>query len=174
MAGGGGGGGRGVVCGVWCGGVWWCVVVCGGVWWCVVVCGGVVVWWCGGGVVVVWWWWCGRWYMTIVFIVQPIGVTEHLGVGLLASPPPEPSTTKNSSSSTTENGHSRPAGRSAKNAAKCGKIVPPEHLNILSMNWSEVPPGTVGNLSLRDHNDVHNRKSTAPAAPPQFSVVSEP
>ena len=31
-----------------------------------------------------------------------------------------------------------------------------------------------GNLSLRDHSDVHNREVAAPAAPPQFSAVSEP
>ena len=47
-------------------------------------------------------------------------------------------------------------------------------LNIVKMSKSEVPPGTAGNLSLRDHSDVHNRKSTAPAAPPQNSAMSEP
>ena len=47
-----------------------------------------------------------------------------------------------------KNGHSRPAGRSAKNVAKYGKIANPHNLNILSMNRSEAPPGTAGNLSL--------------------------
>ena len=47
-----------------------------------------------------------------------------------------------------KNGHSRPAGRSAKNAAECGKTANPHNLNILSMNRSEAPPGTAGNLSL--------------------------
>ena len=43
-----------------------------------------------------------------------------------------------------KNGHSRPCGRSAKNAAKCGKITPPQNLYILSMNKSEAPPGRAG------------------------------
>ena len=55
-----------------------------------------------------------------------------------------------------KNGHSRPAGRSAKKATKCGKITPPQNLNILSMNSSEAPPGTAGKLSLHEHSDVHN------------------
>ena len=55
-----------------------------------------------------------------------------------------------------KNGHSRPRGRSAKNASKCGKITPPQKLNILSMNSSEAPPGTAGNLLLHEHSEVHN------------------
>ena len=63
-----------------------------------------------------------------------------------------------------KNGHSRPAGRSAKKAAKCGKITPPQNLNILSVNSSEAPPGTAGNLSLHEHSDIHNRRRAVSAA----------
>ena len=49
----------------------------------------------------------------------------------------------------------------------CSKTTPPQHLNIASMNESEAPPSRAGNLSLRDHSDVHNREGTAPAVHPE-------
>ena len=78
---------------------------------------------------------------------------------LPASPPPWPS---------------RPAGRRAKNASKKRQKRPFQSVSILSMNGSEPRPGTVGNLSLHEHSDDHNRAGTAPAAPPGNSALSGP
>ena len=106
-----------------------------------------LVWW--------WWWW---WYGRDVNDVS-LAITHHVHApnwsgrtpgsqtpGVPATPSPRQRRTLRHRG--LKNGHSRPAGRSAKNAAKCCKITPPQNLNILSMNRSEAPPGEAGNLSL--------------------------
>ena len=80
--------------------------------------------------------------------MQLIGVTEHLGIRLPASPPPpsprQPTVVGHRG---LKNGHSRPAGRSAKNAAKCGKIAPRQILMALSNQESEAPRTSAGTSS---------------------------
>ena len=78
--------------------------------------------------------------MTRMFLrIRPrahrIGVTEHLGVRLAASPSPQALDDKELFViEGSKNGHSRPDGRSAKNAAKCSSRpssdVPEESVQI--------------------------------------------
>ena len=64
-----------------------------------------------------------------------IGAAEHLGDRLPASPPPpsprQPTVVGHRG---LKNGHSRPAGRSAKHAAKCGKNSPLQIIQPTSWN----------------------------------------
>ena len=86
-----------------------------------------------------------------------IGMAERLGA-------PGVPTTLALTSSWTE------GEKCLKNEAKS----PIQSVSNLSMNGSEPRPRTVGNLSLHEQSDVHNRAGTAPAAPPGNSALSGP